>query len=254
MSAPPLVSVVMSCYNAGEILARAIESVLSQSFQKFEFIIIEDGSTDNTLDLLKAWSQKDDRIHLVLNEKNLGLAHSLNKGIAAATGKYIARMDADDKAHASRFEKQVTFLESNPSVDIVGTGIVQINQKGEDLGAILLPEHHKDIVKRAFKKTMLFHPTILARKEVFSNYGYYDNSLRWAEDSDLWLRIYDKATFHNLQEPLLDYTVKEKLQMRHVKDNLSVKTKNLKRRGLMLRHLPTLMLDVMRYTQKMILP
>ncbi len=249
----PQVSVVMSCYNASKTLAEATDSILKQTFRDFEFIIVDDGSADNTLEILKKYQQDDNRISIIANNHNLGLAASLNVGIKSAKALLIARMDADDIAFPNRLEEQVDFLRQYPNVDILGTGIIQMTQMGEKESSRLLPEHHTDIVKRIFRKPLVFHPTIMARKKIYDNLGMYDPDIRWAEDADLWYRIYDKATFHNLQKPLLYYRVKKQFKLRHAKHNLKVKIKNLRNRGLILRYSPQLVYDGINFCRKMIL-
>jgi len=105
----PEVSVVMACFNASQTLDKAVESILEQTYRDFEFLIIDDGSTDDTVEKLKTWSERDVRIKLLFNNKNSGLAASLNKGIEASKGKFIARMDADDRAFERRLELQTAF-------------------------------------------------------------------------------------------------------------------------------------------------
>ena len=136
----PQVSVVMSCYNASKTLAEATDSILKQTFRDFEFIIVDDGSADNTLEILKKYQQDDNRISIIANNHNLGLAASLNVGIKSAKALLIARMDADDIAFPNRLEEQVDFLRQYPNVDILGTGIIQMTQMGEKESSRLLPE------------------------------------------------------------------------------------------------------------------
>lgn len=249
----PKVSVVMSCFNTSRTLTAAIDSILDQTFRDFEFVIVDDGSTDDTLDRLKSYQKTDERIKVIANEKNIGLAASLNTGIQAASASLIARMDADDISMSTRLEKQVSFLSKHPSVHIVGTGIIEMNQAGETGLTQILPEEHSDIITRVFKKPLLFHPTIMVRKEVYTGVGMYNPSIRWAEDADLWYRIYDQVKFHNLQEPLLYYRIKEKFRIRHARQNLRVKIDNLKKRGLLVRYSPQVAYDMVNFCRKMIL-
>jgi len=249
----PKVSVVMSCYNVSKTLEEAIESILSQTFSDFEFVIIDDGSSDETLEKLRAFQQRDDRINVIVNKENKGLAASLNIGIKASNASWIARMDADDIAMKTRIEKQLGFLTQNPNVDVLGTGITQITQEGEKRDTVGLPELHSDIITRIFKKPLVFHPTVMVKKEVYENIGMYNPKLRWAEDADLWYRIYDQVIFHNLQEPLLSYRVKERFRYKHASQNLKVKLDNLRRRGLLLRYSPQVAYDMINFCRKMIL-
>lgn len=119
----PLIYVVMSCYNREKYVVEAIESILNQTYTNFEFIIIDDCSTDNTFEIVKEYAKKDNRILALKNDKNYCYVHSLNKGIEIAKGKYIARMDDDDISLPERFEKQVEFLEKNEDIIALGTFI-----------------------------------------------------------------------------------------------------------------------------------
>ena len=240
----PKVSIVMSCYNAESTLQRAVNSILDQTFTDFELIIIDDASSDQTSEILNQYALNDTRIQLVTNEKNQGLSYSLNKGIKIAQSQIIARMDADDYAYPDRILKQYEFLLTHKKVDILGSAVRYLNEDGEVFKSLTLPTTHEHIVHRIFKKTIVFHPTIMLRKQVYENHGYYDPKLRWAEDADLWYRIYDQVTFHNLQEILLDYTVKSSISNRILCNNIRVKWDNLRKRGLVLSHLPYIMRDL----------
>jgi glycosyltransferase involved in cell wall biosynthesis len=240
----PALSVVMACYNEERYVSRAIRSILQQDFTDFEFIIVDDGSSDQSWKIIKTFSDLDDRIIPVQNKKNLGLAESLNRGIRLASTNYIARMDADDIALPSRFRVQYHFLENHPQVDILGSGAFLINKEsGHSAGTVRLPERHEEIVSRAFKKTLVIHPSIMLRKQVFTEFGFYDPRLKWAEDADLWYRIYDQVHFYNLPQTLLFYSQKSSVNFRMIRINLYVKIKNLRRRNLLLKHLHILLKD-----------
>ena len=235
----PELSVLMSCFNAEKTVKRAIQSILNQSFENFEFIIIDDCSSDATPQILDQYQKQDPRIRVLTNESNLGLAASLNKGIGVCNCPIIARMDADDHALPQRFQLQLAFFNANEEVDILGSAVQTYYPKTDRLGnVIVLPSNHVDIIKRIFKKTLVFHPTIMIRKKIFDEIAQYDPHLKWAEDSDLWYRIYDKVTFHNLEEPLLIYTVKSRLNWKIISQNWKVKTRNLQDRKMLFRYLP----------------
>ena len=238
------VSVVMACYNEAPFLRRAIRSILQQDFKAFEFIIIDDGSSDSSWNIISEFAESDDRIVPIKNEENIGLSGSLNLGINLATSDLIARMDADDIALPNRLRLQYEFLLSHDEIDVLGSSAFLINKdSGESRGIIQLPEKHKEIVARVFKKTLVIHPAIMMRKEIFASFGYYDPSLRWAEDADLWFRIHDKIQFHNLPQPLLFYSQKSSVKPRMIRSNLSVKMLNLRRRQMLLSHLTILVKD-----------
>jgi len=246
------VSIVMSCYNASGTVVRAIDSMLCQTFSNFEFIIVDDGSADDTLAILKQYERKDDRIVIIENDLNIGLAASLNKAIERARSKYIARMDADDESIHDRLEKQINFLRENEKIDVLGTAIYNRTadlKVGEQRS---LAELHHDIVASVFKKPLVFHPTIMIKKKVYTDFGYYDPDVTWAEDADLWYRIYDKVKFHNLQEPLLYYTLKKQFKWRHAKNNIKVKLDHLIKRNKLIAYTPQLIYDVLNFSRKMI--
>lgn len=248
----PQVSVIMPCYNCETTVSRAVESILNQTLEAFELILINDGSTDSTGALLEKISRQDDRIVLLHNYTNMGLAYSLNKGIRVAKADIIARMDADDWAFENRLSKQHDYLTLHDEIDILGCAILNINTLGQELGIAALPIAHEDIISQVFKKPLVYHPTIMTRKCVYQNFGYYDERLRWAEDADLWYRIYDKVRFHNLEEALIIYTTKTRLSRKVIFNNLKVKYINLKRRALLKDHIHILVKDLIIMTVKMV--
>jgi glycosyltransferase involved in cell wall biosynthesis len=195
----------MSVYNDEKTVAGAIESVIVQTYTDWEFIIINDCSTDRSMEIIRRYARQQDRIRVLENECNLGLAASLNKGIKAAGGKYIARMDGDDFSYKERFEKQVAFMEDNPAVDVLGTGAELFDQNGETLAYKNLPETHDELSANIHKKCPFFHPSVIMRKAFLKRSGGYNDRFRREEDFDLWSRMCRKATFHNLQEPLIRY-------------------------------------------------
>lgn len=252
MTPSPKVSVIMPCYNCESTLARAINSILDQSYADFELILIDDGSDDNTDRIIQSYTTKDHRIKSIKNGKNRGLAYSLNRGIDLARAEIIMRMDADDWSYPDRLGSQYDFLIKHPDIDVLGGSMKNVNDKGDELSVKSLPEYHDDIIKRIFIKTLVYHPTIMIKKSVFQKYGYFDDALRWAEDADLWYRIYDKVRFHNLPQVVLKYTVKKALSWKVVSNNLVVKYRNLKRQGKLAWGLPILVRDSMIFSLKWI--
>ena len=240
----PKLSVVMSCYNAQGTVQKAIDSIVNQSFTEFEFIIIDDASSDNTLEILSQYQKQDKRITILTNESNQGLSYSLNRGIQQARTPIIARMDADDISYSSRLQFQYDFMQDHPEVDILGTAVRYVDKSNKPVKTMSLPSEDRDIKKRVFRKTLVFHPTVMIRKEVYEQHGYYDPELRWAEDADLWYRLYDKVIFHNLSDVLLDYTIKSKINHKILTNNLRVKWKNLNRRGKTFRYMPLLIKEI----------
>lgn len=199
----PLVSIVMTVFNEEKYIAEAIESILNQSYSHFEFIIVNDGSTDNSLDIIKSF--KDGRIKIINNLENLGAAVSANKGIEIASGKYIARMDSDDISFPSRIEKQVNFLEENTEIHVVGTWIKVIFENLNERSFIW--RYYSDPEK--IRSSLIFnpgvaHPTLMFRRGVFIE-SKYNSNLDSAIDYDLYSRLSKEIKFSNIQETLLLY-------------------------------------------------
>ena len=206
----PLVSVIMSVYNGEKYLVQAIYSILNQTYQNFEFIIIEDCSTDNSLDILEEYAKKDSRIKIIKKEKNIGIKgfiENLNLGISIAKGKYIARMDQDDVSLPERFQKQVDFLENNPEITLVGAQLNLINEQNKITGEAIAALQHRDIVKRITSQIQLFHPVIMFRKD--QNIQYREKFL-YCEDYDLYLNLITQGKkLANINEKLLHYRILE---------------------------------------------
>lgn len=178
------ITVVMAVYNTPvDQLNAAIESILRQTFQEFEFIIINDKSNDISTALLTHWASIDKRIKILSNPFNMGLTKSLNHGIRASRGKYIVRQDSDDISEIRRLELQFNFMESHPEVHAVGCGINIIDHKGSNLGAVTI---YFD-AKKIFKKNNLVHGTMFIRRYVFENLKGYDERLKLSQDYGLYL-------------------------------------------------------------------
>jgi glycosyltransferase involved in cell wall biosynthesis len=212
------ISVVMSVYNAEDFLDESIISILNQSFKRFELIIINDGSTDNSLKLINAFS--DSRIKLI-DQENTGLSKALNKGISLARGKYIARMDADDISLRDRLQIQFDFLENNIEFVVVGSNAIFMNKKGEPLYNSRLPLIDQDI-KKTLPLSPFFHSATMFRKEFFLKCrGYNEDIKHYFEDRLLWNNMAEYGKFHNIEIPLLKYRlVPGSISSRNQKDNL----------------------------------
>ena len=207
MTAEPIVSVVMAVYDGESHLKEAVESVLGQSFQDFELIIIDDGSTDSTPDILRAYEEADERVRVYAQERK-GLIDSLNLGCGLATGRYIARMDADDIAFPDRLQRQLDFLEDRPEVVLLGGAYVLIDEQGVPGVTLYKPQQQQQIV-RAFSRyaNPFLHPAIVMRTEVFRELEGYRGAFLHAEDYDLWLRVSERYETANLPDPVLSYRV-----------------------------------------------
>jgi len=202
----PLVSVVMSVYNGQAFLSEAVESVLKQTFRDFEFVIIDDGSTDTTAKILSTYVSRDERIR-VFRHENKGRAASLNVGIGAARGKYIARMDADDVALPHRLKEQIDFMEQHPEVGLLGGAVELINAQGQVFKTFCPPLQDSEIRSVMIRYNPIHHPTVIMRKEVVLAAGGYRKALLDADDYDLFLRIGERSRFANLGKPVLQYRV-----------------------------------------------
>jgi glycosyltransferase involved in cell wall biosynthesis len=198
--ADPKITVLMSVYNGEKHLQESISSILDQTFKDFEFIIINDGSTDRSREIII--SCRDSRIRLVNNEKNIGLTRSLNKGLKLATGIYIARMDADDVSMPARFEKQVVFLDSHPSVGVVGINSLVIDEQGKPLFKINHPTVHGKIISKLLLDNKFVHSSVMLRKTCLKTSGYYNEDFQMAQDYELFLRLSLIARLANISESL----------------------------------------------------
>lgn len=201
---PTLITVLMSVYNGESFLSEAIESILNQSFKDFEFIIINDGSTDKSLSIIKGYMLIDRRIVLISRE-NKGLITSLNEGIALAKGKYIARMDADDISLPERLEEQVTFMNGNPEVGASGSW-AEVFGDGVEPKLIKHPAITKELKPKLLFSVCFVHPTVMLRKEVLEKFNLrYDPNALHVEDYELWTRLIEKTEVANIQKVLLKY-------------------------------------------------
>ncbi len=200
----PLVSVILPVYNAEKFIVSAIESVLAQDFKNFELLVINDGSTDKSEQLIK--NIIDPRIVYIKNETNIGLIATLNKGINKAKGKYIARMDADDVSLPNRFSSQITFLENNPAIGLCGTSFYSWN--GQDKTLKTLPSDSQEIKAELLFRNVVAHPSVIFRKAVMiENALQYSMDAFLAEDYEVWTRMVRVTSIANLPSPLLLYRV-----------------------------------------------
>lgn len=202
----PLVSVIIPVYNGNGYLVEAIQSILNQSYRKLEVIAIDDGSTDNSYEILKSLAKKSSRLRIYRNAKNLNISHTLNRGIKMAKGQYIARMDADDIALPQRIEKQIDFLLKHPSVVIVGGQCQTINTQGKIIGKKLFPHTDKQIREALFTTNPIQHPTAIINRALLpKNFAWYNPELPPAEDYDLFFRLGQYGLYHNLKATVLQY-------------------------------------------------
>lgn len=200
----PLVSVLMPAYNAEKYIAEAIESILNQTFKNFEFIIIDDSSTDNSWKIIQRYAKKYKRIRAYRNKKNLYIAATRNRLIQLAKRKYIAWQDADDISMPNRLQKQYDFLEAHPKVGIIGGYLQFFNQNG-DISIRTYALDDAAIRKNIFRFSPVAQPTAMIRKKCFEEFGKYDLKYPPAEDIDMSFRIGTKYQFANLPQITLKY-------------------------------------------------
>jgi len=226
----PTISVIMPVYNAEKYLQESLESILKQSFQDFELIIINDGSKDNSLNIINIYSENPEYQNKIkiINQKNTGVIQALNNGIKIAKGKYIARMDADDIAIFNRFEKQIEVLEkeNQEKIAICGSLAIIINENGKEISEMNYPKTNWFKNKLyIIRRNPFIHPSVIIRKDILEkvshNNNYYKKNYKYVEDYELWTRIIFKYKAINLPEYLLKYRVhtqqetrKYNLQMR----------------------------------------
>jgi glycosyltransferase involved in cell wall biosynthesis len=197
-------TVLMPVYNGERFLREAIESILQQTWADFEFLIVNDASTDGSRDIITSY--KDPRIRLIDNPVNLGQTASLNRGLELASGYFIARQDQDDISLPDRLEKQVSFLEQNPSVALLGTGHIRINQDGKRLYTRWSPseENHLEICWRLLTDNVFAHSSVVFRRDiVWQELGGYNGTIVIAQDYDLWSKIARRHEVHILNRPLV---------------------------------------------------
>lgn len=204
----PSISVLMPVYNAGQYLDESISSILKQSYTNFEFLIFNDGSTDNSVAVIEKYLAADSRIKLFDSRENKGYLVHLNEGLRIAKGEFIARMDSDDISMPSRFEKQIKRL-TTESADIIGSNVILWNGNKKYAGKKSRQAlTHTELETQMFFGIPVYHPAVLFKREMVDNGDYYyDGEFYPAEDYELWSRLLRRYRFANIKEPLLCYRV-----------------------------------------------
>lgn len=240
----PTISVLMPAYNAELFLADAIGSILQQTFKDFELIIVDDGSTDSTPNILSEFSKKDSRIRIIKNDSNLGIVQALNKGLLVCRGEYIVRMDADDISTPDRLSRQIPFMENHPEIVVLGASLSYIDAQGKSLGVVRECSTSGSLL---FANPLL-HPTVVIRKRALDKIGvYYEEKYRYAEDYFLWLRLSKEGRIDAIPDVVLYYRISgEATRVRKLKSvilaTLKVKWDAVFKLGIM----PTF-LDILRF-------
>ncbi len=196
----PTLSVLLPVYNGEKYIREAVQSVLDQTFKDFELIIIDDGSSDQTSFILSAFL--DPRIIRLKNEKNIGLAASLNRGLEKVRGMFVARMDADDVSLPERFERQINFLRDHPNVGVVGTDMVQTDHRGREIAIVERFCGHEQILQEMLLCSAMNDPTVIMRADLLQKVGGYDPAVLYASDTELWSRLIRQTRFANLSDVL----------------------------------------------------
>ncbi len=209
----PNISVLMSVKNGERFVGEAVKSILEQSYGDFEFLVLDNASTDRSVEIIGSFG--DPRIRLVKNETDLGQTKALNKGLALAKGRYLARMDADDVSLKDRFQKQVEAFERHPATAVVGTWHQEIDEQGRFIKNMRYPVDpleikchlmsDGDLTRRCFA-----HPTVMMKTDVLRERGGYNESIRFAQDYELWTRLFFDCEMRNIPEFLFQYRSSKK--------------------------------------------
>lgn len=219
----PKISVIMPVYNGARYLREAIESILNQTYSDFEFIIVNDGSTDESEKIIQSY--EDDRIIYVKNDTNQKICVTLNKGLDLARGEYIARMDCDDISMPTRFERQKFFLDKHPSIGIIGSDIIVFGDGVEE--QYFAFEHDKYKCKASLLFNVSFaHSVVMMRRIIIERYKLrYKEAYKGVEDFELWWRMAQYCEMTNLPEPLLRYRKHKSQETQNVSNEVRMKSK-----------------------------
>jgi len=220
MKKQPLVSVIMPVYNGEKFLRDSIESILNQTYKNFEFIIVDDGSTDNSVRIIKEYQKKDKRIKLIENKKNLGASKALKIGLKNTKGFYYFRMDCDDISYKNRLEKELDFLEKNKDYVIVGSNLEIIDEDKKKIGYRFYPQENEEIKKTLIFKNPFAYSSTMIRLELLKKI-FYDEKYLYCEDYDLWFKLLKYGKGKNLPDFLIKYRInKNQIKSRRLKNQL----------------------------------
>jgi len=207
----PEVSVVMSVYNGTLYLREAVESILNQTFGDFEFIVVDDGSTDSTWDILNRYARCDERILLFRNPENVGLTKSLNMGLRKARGRFIARQDGDDISFPERLASQMAYLQRHDDVGLLGTAYYKADSQGRRSARVYRhPQTDTEIRWKMLFHNAFCHTSVILRRELFvAGNDLYNEDLPYSQDYDLWVRVLRRTCAANLPKPLVAFRMHE---------------------------------------------
>jgi glycosyltransferase involved in cell wall biosynthesis len=205
MTSPPSITVLLAVYNGQQYLRESLDSVLAQTFTDFEFLIIDDGSTDQTLPILREYEKRDPRIRLI-SRPNKGLTNTLNEGLSLARGEFLARMDADDVCLPTRFEKQIAYLREHPECVLLGSRVLLMDPEGLPIREMCMEQMHDQIDTAHLNRGWpVVHPATMMRMSPLNQIGGYRDEFNTLEDLDLFLRLAEVGKLANLPEILLRY-------------------------------------------------
>lgn len=210
----PSVSILMPAYNAMPYLTEALDDLLAQTMGDFELVVVEDGSTDDTLATLRAYAARDGRLVILENEQNRGLVYSLNRGLERCRASLVARADADDRYAPDRLERQVAFMDAHPDVGLLSCAVTKMTEDGRPFATTRWPTEDAHIRLRELFENSFSHPGVMFRADLVRAVGGYDPAFESAEDCDLWARLRPHTHLANLPDPLVRYRVVSTSMMR----------------------------------------
>lgn len=251
----PLISIVITAYNAAEFVAEAVASIQNQTYTNWELIVINDGSTDTTGKILRVMAKKDKRIKLVSYRKNLGASHASNLGLSQVKGKYIARMDSDDVAMPERLVKQVKFLQDHSDVIVVGGQCELIDREGNSIGMKIFPTKHKDIYEALYQYNPIQHPSLMINTKLLGKHKItYHTEVLLAHDLEILFKLAQYGKLANLDEVVLKYRIhSDSLSLKHPKETFkhTLKVRQLAREKY--GYIPSKRAKIVHTMQKMIM-
>jgi len=201
------VTVLLPVFNGDPHLKIAIESILIQDFADFEFIIIDDASSDRSPKVIRKYAKKDKRIRAIYHSSNQGLASTLNEGLHIARSTYVARIDQDDEALPHRLKTQYLFMQTRPEIVVAGSYAFHMSNKNRRVRLIKVPTISSEIEKTLKSQNCFYHPSVMFRRKEIVKIGGYRSKFKNAEDYDLWLRISKKYKMANIPMPLIRYRI-----------------------------------------------
>ena len=219
----PFVTVFTPNYNKSKYLLETIESVLQQTYENFEYIIVDDCSTDDSWDIISDYASKDERIKAYRNDENLKIVKTRNKGFqfSSKEAKYYAILDSDDVSTPERLEKQVNFLEENPRYGLVGSDIIVIDEESKEIGYRKYASSDLDIRKVITRLNPIAQSSVLIRKQAIQEVGFYDEKWKVCQDYDYWLRIGIDWKLKNFDKPLIKYRLsRTQIKITHLKETV----------------------------------